>query len=95
MHMARDKYMAHVLHCEPSAGPVCKTIEVACKVETLLLSAQFAVCVLTVCMLIVCTLSLLCLLCLFSVFVPTVSLLCLFIGMMCCLGGVEMDDDSE
>ncbi len=25
--------MAHVFHCEPSAGPLCKTIEAACKLR--------------------------------------------------------------
>ena len=32
MHTAQNKFMAHVFHCEPSAGPLCKTIEAACKV---------------------------------------------------------------
>ena len=32
VHKAEDKFLAHVFHCEPSAGPLCKTIEAACKV---------------------------------------------------------------
>ena len=32
MHCAQDQYIAHVFHCEPSAGALCKTIEAACKV---------------------------------------------------------------
>ena len=32
-HTAQDTYMAHVFHCEPSAGAVCKTIEAACKLR--------------------------------------------------------------
>ncbi|PVD34945.1 hypothetical protein C0Q70_06226 [Pomacea canaliculata] len=31
MHTAQNKFLAHVFHCEPSAGPLCKTIEAACK----------------------------------------------------------------
>lgn len=33
MHTAEDQYFAHVFHCEPSAGPLCKTIEAACKLR--------------------------------------------------------------
>jgi len=33
VHKAEDKYYAHVFHCDPSAGPLCKTIEAACKVR--------------------------------------------------------------
>ncbi|XP_056011870.1 protein Fe65 homolog isoform X2 [Ostrea edulis] len=33
MHGAEDQYYAHVFHCEPSAGPMCKTIEAACKLR--------------------------------------------------------------
>lgn len=32
MHTAQDKFVAHVFHCEPSSGALCKTIEAACKV---------------------------------------------------------------
>lgn len=32
MHGAEDQFYAHIFHCEPSAGPLCKTIEAACKV---------------------------------------------------------------
>lgn len=35
MHTAQDLYIAHVFNCEPSAGPLCKTIEAACKVSEL------------------------------------------------------------
>lgn len=37
MHTAQDKYVAHVFHCEPSSGALCKTIEAACKVSILYL----------------------------------------------------------
>ena len=33
MHTAQDTFIAHVFHCEPSAGPLCKTIEAACKLR--------------------------------------------------------------
>ena len=33
MHSAQDNFIAHVFHCEPSAGALCKTIEAACKVR--------------------------------------------------------------
>ncbi|KAK3099571.1 hypothetical protein FSP39_006387 [Pinctada imbricata] len=33
MHGAEDKFSAHIFHCEPSAGPLCKTIEAACKLR--------------------------------------------------------------
>ena len=33
MHTAQNKFVSHVFHCEPSAGPLCKTIEAACKVR--------------------------------------------------------------
>ncbi|XP_041358562.1 protein Fe65 homolog isoform X2 [Gigantopelta aegis] len=33
MHDAQDKFVAHIFHCEPSAGPLCKTIEAACKLR--------------------------------------------------------------
>ncbi|XP_064610221.1 amyloid beta precursor protein binding family B member 2-like isoform X2 [Liolophura sinensis] len=33
MHTAQDQFFAHVFHCEPSAGPLCKTIEAACKLR--------------------------------------------------------------
>ncbi|XP_064636339.1 amyloid beta precursor protein binding family B member 2-like isoform X3 [Lineus longissimus] len=33
MHTAQDAYIAHVFHCEPSAGALCKTIEAACKLR--------------------------------------------------------------
>lgn len=32
MHTAQDLFIAHVFHCEPSSGALCKTIEAACKV---------------------------------------------------------------
>jgi len=32
MHCAQDQFVAHVFHCDPSAGALCKTIEAACKV---------------------------------------------------------------
>lgn len=32
MHTAQDKFIAHIFHCEPSSGALCKTIEAACKV---------------------------------------------------------------
>lgn len=41
MHTAQDTFMAHVFHCEPSSGALCKTVEAACKVcarRTILLS---------------------------------------------------------
>ncbi|XP_021706958.1 protein Fe65 homolog isoform X3 [Aedes aegypti] len=33
MHTAQDKFVAHVFHCEPSSGALCKTIEAACKLR--------------------------------------------------------------
>lgn len=33
MHGAEDQFYAHIFHCEPSAGPLCKTIEAACKLR--------------------------------------------------------------
>lgn len=33
MHTAADSFVAHVFHCEPSAGNMCKTIEAACKLR--------------------------------------------------------------
>lgn len=33
MHTAQDRFVAHVFHCEPSAGALCKTIEAACKLR--------------------------------------------------------------
>ncbi|KAL1432749.1 hypothetical protein MTO96_012957 [Rhipicephalus appendiculatus] len=33
VHTAQDQFEAHVLHCEPSAGALCKTIEAACKLR--------------------------------------------------------------
>lgn len=33
VHKAEDKFLSHVFHCEPSAGPLCKTIEAACKLR--------------------------------------------------------------
>lgn len=33
MHTAQDGFVAHVFHCEPSAGALCKTIEAACKLR--------------------------------------------------------------
>ncbi len=33
MHTAQDTFVAHVLHAEPNAGPLCKTIEAACKLR--------------------------------------------------------------
>ena len=33
MHTAQDTFVAHVFHCEPTAGPLCKTIEAACKLR--------------------------------------------------------------
>ncbi|XP_063708541.1 amyloid beta precursor protein binding family B member 1-like isoform X2 [Culicoides brevitarsis] len=33
MHTAQDKFVAHVFNCEPSSGPLCKTIEAACKLR--------------------------------------------------------------
>ncbi|XP_078323905.1 protein Fe65 homolog isoform X2 [Crassostrea virginica] len=33
MHGAEDLFYVHVFHCEPSAGPLCKTIEAACKLR--------------------------------------------------------------
>ncbi|KAK7097258.1 protein Fe65 homolog isoform X2 [Littorina saxatilis] len=33
MHTAQNKFVSHVFHCEPSAGPLCKTIEAACKLR--------------------------------------------------------------
>ncbi|XP_018326384.1 protein Fe65 homolog [Agrilus planipennis] len=33
MHTAQDIFMAHVFHCEPSSGALCKTIEAACKLR--------------------------------------------------------------
>lgn len=32
MHTAQDLFIAHVFHCEPSSGALCKTVEAACKV---------------------------------------------------------------
>jgi hypothetical protein len=34
MHCAQDQFVAHVFHCDPSAGALCKTIEAACKVRS-------------------------------------------------------------
>ncbi|XP_022251249.1 protein Fe65 homolog isoform X2 [Limulus polyphemus] len=33
MHTADDQFIAYVFHCEPSSGPLCKTIEAACKLR--------------------------------------------------------------
>ncbi|GJQ83101.1 hypothetical protein Trydic_g20112 [Trypoxylus dichotomus] len=33
MHTAQDTFMAHIFHCEPSSGALCKTIEAACKLR--------------------------------------------------------------
>uniref|UniRef100_A0A1B6MC25 PID domain-containing protein n=2 Tax=Graphocephala atropunctata TaxID=36148 RepID=A0A1B6MC25_9HEMI len=33
MHTAQDLFIAHVFHCEPSSGALCKTIEAACKLR--------------------------------------------------------------
>lgn len=33
MHTAQDQFIAHVFHCEPSSGAMCKTIEAACKLR--------------------------------------------------------------
>ncbi|XP_055592063.1 protein Fe65 homolog isoform X2 [Uranotaenia lowii] len=33
MHTAQDRFVAHVFHCEPSSGALCKTIEAACKLR--------------------------------------------------------------
>ena len=29
----QDTFICHVFHCEPTAGPLCKTIEAACKLR--------------------------------------------------------------
>jgi hypothetical protein len=29
----QDIFICHVFHCEPTAGPLCKTIEAACKLR--------------------------------------------------------------
>ena len=29
----QDTFVCHVFHCEPTAGPLCKTIEAACKLR--------------------------------------------------------------
>ena len=33
MHTAQDTFVAHIFHCESGAGPLCKTIEAACKLR--------------------------------------------------------------
>ena len=33
MHTAQDTFLAHVFHCDSGAGPLCKTIEAACKLR--------------------------------------------------------------
>jgi len=33
MHTAQDTFICHIFHCEPTAGPLCKTIEAACKLR--------------------------------------------------------------
>lgn len=33
VHTAEDEFVAHIFHCEPSAGAICKTIEAACKLR--------------------------------------------------------------
>lgn len=33
VHTAQDQFVAHVFHCEPSSGALCKTIEAACKLR--------------------------------------------------------------
>lgn len=33
VHTARNKFVAHVFHCEPSSGAFCKTVEAACKLR--------------------------------------------------------------
>ncbi|XP_067949781.1 protein Fe65 homolog [Watersipora subatra] len=33
VHTAEDEFVAHVFHCEPSAGALCKVIEAACKLR--------------------------------------------------------------
>lgn len=40
MHTAQDKFIAHVFHCEPSSGALCKTVEAACKVGVLFLDMR-------------------------------------------------------
>ena len=34
VHSAQDQFIAHVFHCEPSVGAICKTIQAACMVST-------------------------------------------------------------
>ncbi|XP_071445584.1 amyloid beta precursor protein binding family B member 2-like isoform X3 [Hetaerina americana] len=33
MHTAQDLFIAHIFHCEPSSGALCKTVEAACKLR--------------------------------------------------------------
>ena len=33
MHTAQDTFLCYVFHVEPCAGPLCKTIEAACKLR--------------------------------------------------------------
>jgi len=33
MHTALNTFVCHVFHCEATAGPLCKTIEAACKLR--------------------------------------------------------------
>ncbi|CAB4069444.1 APBB2 [Lepeophtheirus salmonis] len=33
VHTAQDTFVCHVFHCDPTAGPLCKTIEAACKLR--------------------------------------------------------------
>lgn len=36
MHTAEDKFVCHAFLCEPSSGALCKTIEAACKVDSVI-----------------------------------------------------------
>ncbi|KAK7872562.1 hypothetical protein R5R35_013791 [Gryllus longicercus] len=33
VHTAQDQFVAHIFHCEPSSGALCKTVEAACKLR--------------------------------------------------------------
>lgn len=33
VHTAQDTFVSHIFYCEPNAGPLCKTIEAACKLR--------------------------------------------------------------
>lgn len=45
IHTAEDEFVAHVFHCEPSAGALCKIVEAACKVSLVMYSVLLLLCI--------------------------------------------------